>query len=111
MDDLEALAGGVEGGEGVALLAGDAGNLVAAEGGLAPGEDRAFPAGDVDDVAGGEFAGRLCHADGEEAAPLLAEHGHGAGVDEDGAGGTLKPGEPAFLRLHGQPVRDEKGPG
>ena len=57
VDDFEAFARGVEGGDGCALLLGDGGDFLGGEGRLAAGEHGAVGSGDVDDITGGEFAG------------------------------------------------------
>src|ERR1017187_8516983 len=112
MDDLETPAGGIKCGDGVALFAGERGNLVAAERGLAPGKDDAIGPGEIDDVAGGKFAAPDAgHADGEQAAALLTEDGHGVGIDQDGAGRALEIGEPALARLEREAARHEERAG
>src|SRR5690606_4731554 len=61
--------------------------------------------------AGREFAAATGHADGEQAAALLQDHGHGAGVDGERAARALEVGDPAIFGFEGQAVGHEEGAG
>ena len=111
MHDLVSFARRVERGDVVAMPAGERGNFFAAERGLAAREHFLFRPGDIHDFSGRKFAFRSGDADGEQAAPLFAQHRYRAGVDVDGAGGRWKYASHRFFSSIGRPFGTKNVPG